>query len=1675
MRQRDQESPRAGALTAPRQPVAPGKRTRTESLATVAEAAPASAQAAASASAASASAASSSAPSVAPASPSSASPSAAPAVPVVPAPRPEDRYTTPQLADAYFAVHRDKIFAATAARLAAASLPDPHPRLSWIIVGAPRAAAFEAALLHACDGAFNLASKLPALLYPVDPWQLIDQHRELTSGVPGEQLGGEQLGGEPPRGSLEWSPVVGAALALELEAQLRSSLPRMGRRYVAQAEEGGGSVSVAMLVTSHPFDRIVARLLCTPGAVARQLARRGRDRRGPGDDTHAPTAFRHGLRLVTVEWQGARDPALWNWVRAVDPADASKEEVALALFDQHDGENHTELAYGLTGSAPYFQLPPRWARTLAGAREHAPRPRTSEAATTASEAAEQLGALALADSALGDAAAEAEATRAGKRAASGAAPDRAHLAGLLDRSAAQLYLVLDRLGPWHLHDLVGPALRWIARHQESLPTEAPPALQRWAPIYEAQQALLFTATSELQEVLATTSSLEARAAEPAARPARAVLQAYAIAMGESHLVDSAAVQLAAARRLRAELPLRMLELSLRESRGTAREAVVAAAAAGPPSRTVGTAISDSADPRLASQRGMEHSALASREAAVTGVPVDPHAVESLAVAAAESAHRNRLSALDDRLTALQTQVASARAGAVASLANLFHGELRQLPDTLLRVQLGARAIVAAMDARTQRWLEEHAADAAAITGPTAEAASRRFSAALLDERRRNLARAQRELAELAQRERLQTLFQRAIDTLRDAAIYTLIFETALLIGVSVIGAFAGAAVGGLVRGALLADAAVDSVAFYRGAQLARAAGSVANLTADAAVNALGQTALGQGDDGTARTFAVNLLGSAAVIAALRPLHRASAQWTALETKAEQLWILAGGKRVLAHGAVLTAEMITGAAIGYVVEQMVPGARAGKPPGEDETLGWILQGASMGVGRFVAGRLGQLQARLGAFAESTVHLRKRAAAGAKLAAEVERSGDSATALRLLDEHTRLLHDEAELLANRPGSDTAARLGLDPQQLATLRDGNAAALAETHSSSLAALRLPFAGLEPLSADGTLWSGTRAQIEAALAAAGPAARNVQHDPQRRRFTLELAGRQLIFAEVDHGSTRLVRPPDTTSSPPAHERATGQMAAVAAPEHAAERTTGQMAAVDGHQHLAAELARIRNGPPGRIRPETELSNADVVLAMNEQLRNISPEDVHAILDRFPAAERARARYVLVRSSQFGNMESWNSLRQALLECGQAPLYLPGKGSLADNLAYTAGKGSYDHLPNGELTINATSVIKENTVVILDEVVLRQLQTNPQLVQDIVEKKSIILEPLGFNTGINLYNSPSPKAVAERTASLLHLATEIETAQQVPFDQAVQLALDSNATALAKLHPELPARLRRVSPPKAGDDSDAEISKLLNGEAGINERELEAELKRVPPAMRDQARELLARQSEIFSSRRFAGELEEQHHQLLAQASAAGVPAEKVFFYIPRQGKSYGMLAMAHRQATGTSVDRYINGISETKERSLGKDTAVVIFDDVAGSGESLALASAALVQSGYRGRVIVSPMISTEYAKHAMAGVSAKSPNVEFAPRSMARGLKESFFYQGLDPAQQHELLKSVGSRGYKGNGLSTVFPYMAPDNNNSLFGDLIAKFYIANRNRAAAKTDDYEPLNSGVGKHD
>lgn len=505
-------------------------------------------------------------------------------------------------------------------------------------------------------------------------------------------------------------------------------------------------------------------------------------------------------------------------------------------------------------------------------------------------------------------------------------------------------------------------------------------------------------------------------------------------------------------------------------------------------------------------------------------------------------------------------------------------------------------------------------------------------------------------------------------------------------------------------------------------------------------------------------------------------------------------------------------------------------------------------------------------------------------------------------------------------------------------------------------------------------------------------------------------------------------------------------------------------------------DFDRIRNGPEGVIRDEAQLNNADVAFAMNDQLQAVKPSEISQIISTFTPDQQAKARIVLAKASGYGNMESLNGLRAAMephLGAG-LKLYTPGHGSLGDNVAYLASSRKHTFPSHPDAIDTTKTIIPGKTLVVVDDVLLHKIKTEPGFAQSLIDANAFLLEPRGFNSGLNMYNAMSPDVVAQRTSQLLDRANDIQATSngKMNFDQAVNRALDEvTQQALAAAHPDLGGNVKAVDAVLHPDVSDAAIAGQLNGKGGITEAQVDAVMSTVPEKYRGMLRELMARQAQVFSPRSQSNEIVAGHQRVLGIAAAKGIDPGNIYYYIPKPNKSYGILAMAHREATGTSVDRYINGPSELTKVGPGRDKLVVVLDDVAGSGQSLQFATETTSNpksenaraAGFEGEIVVVPIRSTEIANERFTGAGGfaeKDPHLTYAPNEVTKALKESDFYLKLDDIKRKQLERLLDDLGYDDNGLSMAFPYMAPDNNNMFFGDQIAKFFIMNEARDASK---------------
>ncbi len=1006
------------------------------------------------------------------------------------APKPIDR-TKSDVAWAYLRANEPEFLASIQQRLASAALV-PSTKFFWVPAGL--SSQFPTALAGAL-GTEPLFLRLPELMYPLDPWFVIDLNRNLTEG-----LAGVIDRGKEPIGPLFWNPQSGDALAIEMLNATRESLSRMVPRFEAQLEiKNPERVAVADLVTSHPLDRVIARLLCDQQVVVPIKQKKGTKRSAPAQRGE----FREGTRFIQGwHWLGETNRTLWNWIEVTDPKDATAEDVAATLWLDAD---QSFRAYGITGTAPYFRVDPGWAMLMPGAKDLAP---------SKFDPAHSDNSLALAESpiateaAIGQAAGEREVDRAGKS----VPQDRRYLAEILEVSQRQLERAKDLLLPWRLSELVYPALNWVISYSEHIDAIPDTRLVDLGPVIKGQHAILFEAIGALQEV--ADIGRQAVGADGVDGPVTGTLRSYATAAGESHLIGAGRTELERARRLKSSMTLGALALALRSNQEALRDYKAS-------SETPG-AVAD----EERGLRGREARLVEMRARQAAGKPLEIDDVELLAAETREGTFVSKFYALLNEVSHLRNAARDASFGFWETVAT--SKGYRRVPELL-------GAMVDDLQPIMGFRIQQKEAELKLLTPD-----DKRGRARVLNS---GTSFAEQSLATTVKDHHLDDLIRYSLDQIRNQELRTIVVKIAAMIAVGVVASIGAGVVAAAVEGALLADVATASVSASRAIRGAQIAGELSGIATDSAINAVGGWAIN--GDGVGEGFASNVATNAILHVALAPLHKGLGAFRATEKELENISryekVLRGAKLTLYTGVELTTDMLTAAAVDYAIHRIRHGGQA---PDPKTMIDWMVQGASMGIGAFVGKRLHGVQERLVLLAGQGAQLYRRTQRLKAFAERLATRGTREEALDVLVEYHSILRREAEQINELQGS----RKPPDEKTRAVLAKIAAGNAAEQRGIQLR-IDTPFelANLRKEDAGGRNWIGSTEEIAVALHSAhlmNFEVKVLDHDVHSREWRVSVGGEEIKILE-----TRLRGQPRASNrNPTEQQRASARRYAAAA-----------------------------------------------------------------------------------------------------------------------------------------------------------------------------------------------------------------------------------------------------------------------------------------------------------------------------------------------------------------------------------------------------------------------------------------------------------------------------------------------------------------------------------------------
>ncbi|OGH97098.1 MAG: hypothetical protein A2104_05750 [Candidatus Melainabacteria bacterium GWF2_32_7] len=471
--------------------------------------------------------------------------------------------------------------------------------------------------------------------------------------------------------------------------------------------------------------------------------------------------------------------------------------------------------------------------------------------------------------------------------------------------------------------------------------------------------------------------------------------------------------------------------------------------------------------------------------------------------------------------------------------------------------------------------------------------------------------------------------------------------------------------------------------------------------------------------------------------------------------------------------------------------------------------------------------------------------------------------------------------------------------------------------------------------------------------------------------------------------------------------------------------------------QSLSAEHARanfypIKNISFGNVLKPVfqEITPKDVIKRLNEQLNMITPEKIQEILNSFDESVRPLAAKLMQRLTQFGNMESLNEIAKHIKK---------NKGNFFDHdLVDTTTIMSY--LNNRKFVFDIIYNKDTKYYYILDKVALEELKTNKNHLREIKNNPDVkIIYPEGWINGINPFNQT--EHMREKIQKFIPGVQKLQAEKGLTTDKAITTVLNEEITKKIK-ELGLQEKFKIIRNPKARiiNPTAEKISKQL-APVSMTEKDLKQVIDDLPSYSKQIMLDYLIKNADIYSPGRLSVCLKKMHDKFQRK----GMLSEGTYYYVPDARKSYGMIAMMYKLVNNIPNNRFIY---ESTNIPL-KAKRIIILDDIAGSGDQLNKHKDRL-RVNFNKNITIAPVLSTSSAAKRF---SKNTKNITFCPHRIKDGLVDSAYLKSLKGVEQQILLEELENLGFSDDGLSVVFPYMSPDNNNSFFAKNIAPKFTLN----------------------
>lgn len=478
--------------------------------------------------------------------------------------------------------------------------------------------------------------------------------------------------------------------------------------------------------------------------------------------------------------------------------------------------------------------------------------------------------------------------------------------------------------------------------------------------------------------------------------------------------------------------------------------------------------------------------------------------------------------------------------------------------------------------------------------------------------------------------------------------------------------------------------------------------------------------------------------------------------------------------------------------------------------------------------------------------------------------------------------------------------------------------------------------------------------------------------------------------------------------------------------------------------------------------------------------------------------------------ASGYASIEGFNVLAASVMHHAEKKaihhkikVYAPGGATLADNLLYMDAKGAFTpHQQDWhkhrkkESRFKATETFDAQTVVILDEQMLSLLRTNEgeRTLDGMIEAGCSFVYPQGWDLGLNPFNATTTDAIKSRVAGIIDGAKQ--HSGDGPVEQAHILKALSHHEQLAAISAK-GATVHMAGPEQTMAHTAETIARQLSGYAGVTSKQIEVAISRYIASRGVLENDAMARRlltnmlgyTANVSGMRKIAQLFKQHID-----EQVTMNKDNVYVYLREKRKSFGLLGMMYASLYNQSSDKFFHNIRQFVDRIEDRSVVVLLLDDVAASGKSLFKAlwgydtgmSFSKAPEGlfglhapevsnedrnaakrtYDGEVLILPVIGTDMAQGLFVAAGQQifdKTAYKEAQKVNALFSEDPQGFIGRLSVKERAVLKALFDKmdlGYGQTGLNMAFAYMGPNNNNLFFSELLARYFIVNRNQEASK---------------